>query len=189
MARRTIARISTFRDSAQWKGSNFVWRGIQLRNPRIVMTGVVELGPNGYSYRESQFDAGLSGRKTYDMVSLCVEDARSGGGPAIPSIPAPQPPLATPLPFAAEKQRMVHIMNERLAACAEPKMSELVNSGEVAAELTDATIAFCREAVNDLIGAQVILNNSAANKESLRIAIRNDLRAMAVQVRADAQHQ
>ena len=143
-------------ESAQWRGQNFIWRGIRLSNPRIAMTGVVELGPNGYyTYRESQFDAGLGGRKTYDMVSLCVESGVSVSPPKQPNI-VPKPPLAPPAPFQAEKERMVQIMNEQLVACADPKLSELVKSGEVAAELTDATMAFCREAVDDLIGAEVI---------------------------------
>jgi hypothetical protein len=172
-------------DSVQWKGSNFAWRGIRVSNPRIAMTGVVEPGPDGnYTYRESQFDAGLGGRKIYDMVSLCVETGLSAA-PSGPRVKPPPAPITPTISFYKEKQRMIEIMNERLVACAEPKLSELVRSGEVAAELTDATIAFCRETVDDLISAQMILNNSA-DKEPLRAAIAKDIRAIAVQVRADA---
>ena len=174
--------------SAHWKGDNFIWRGVRSSNPRIAMTGVVELGPNGYTYRESQFDAGLGGRKTYDMVSLCktVAELPEGRSFSVPTPPSsPRPPLAPPPPLAAEKQRMVEIMNERLVACAEPKLSELAKSGEMAATLTDATLSVCREAVDDLISARIIQNGSPANKDTLRAAIRTDLISLAVQTLAD----
>jgi hypothetical protein len=169
-------------NSAQWKGDNFTWRGVRSTNPRIAMTGVIELGPNGYTYRESQFDAALGGRKTYDMVSLCTADLR----------PAPSQPPRAPNegrsvlpPFAAEKQRMVEITNERLVACAEPKLSELAASGEMAATLTDATISFCREALDDSIAARVLLTGSPSERELIRTAVRQEIVSMAVQTLAD----
>jgi hypothetical protein len=183
-----------FQEDAQWSGKNFTWRGVSATNPNIEMTGKIEFSPNGYVYREVQFDQARGGRQIYEMVSSCTtqradlsppKEGRSATPPVLPATPAPRPAAPSALP-SADVQRVIDAMSARLFDCVEPKLADLVKSGEMAAALADAALTFCKDEADGVISAQALQGGAQADRQALRTSLRADVLARAVQARADA---